>query len=96
MHAIIDLCTWLQTLKAQTSDTSPKVLLLVRHGDYKEYEMLGMHKTLTPCGIEQGRASRAVMNIPELPAMNKIFCSTITRARDTCTCSVQELSGQPS
>ena len=64
-------------------DVSSKLVLLVRHGDYKKWEQ-ECNKTLTPCGRSQAKnTGEAICLIPELPNITKITSSTMIRAVQT-------------
>lgn len=42
-------------------------------------------QTLTPCGrVQAEKSAKAMLKIPELPDITKIYCSTMPRARETC------------
>lgn len=72
-------------------ELSTKVIVLIRHGDYKEQEEES-NKTLTPCGRQQAlNASRALQKIPDLPPIRKIITSTMVRAIGTCEIIANEI-----
>ena len=64
-------------------ELSAKVLVLIRHGDYNLHET-SKFQTLTSCGKKQAEsAGNALINIPKLPEIRKIYCSTMPRAKET-------------
>ena len=62
----------------------PLVVLMIRHGDYQQWEEPAKDKKLTPCGQNQAeRVARALDIMPERPPVKRIVSSTMVRAQQT-------------
>ena len=70
--------TWITSIppspkRAKMSIVSPRLLVLVRHGDYKTWSELPEQKGLTPQGKQQARSTaKALKNMPGRPKVHRV------------------------
>ncbi len=74
---------------------SQKVIVLLRHGDYKEWAAQEL-KGLTPCGQRQAsRTAKAIKHLSGLPRITKVISSTMPRAKETAVIIQSQLPEGP-
>ena len=63
---------------------SGRLLMLIRHGDYKKWSNVEDQSGLTQCGIEQAKqAANALKRLPGIPPVVRIVSSTMARAMES-------------
>ena len=71
-------------LELQVTTVCSRVFLLVRHGDYAEWEADNSFKVLTPCGRLQAKSTaKCIKRMPGKPTVTRIVSSTQVRAQQT-------------